>query len=33
MVNWNMTIGELVKKLNEDGVDLTSMDDTAARVS
>lgn len=25
-----MTIGELVKKLNEDGIDLTSMDDTAA---
>jgi hypothetical protein len=23
MVDWNMTIGELVKKLNEDGIDLT----------
>ena len=30
MVNWNMTIGELVKKLNEDGIDLTSMDTTKA---
>jgi hypothetical protein len=30
MVNWNITIGELVKKLNEDGIDLTNMDDASA---